>query len=215
MTQEGLILSRFVHDATLLFVFGTTLFPLYVFSRKERQADSLLAHQPAGWVFAACLLALASGVAWLMFAAASMAGSLSEAISLEMMGTVLFGTTFGKVWSVHLALVTGLTIVAGLHRGHHSVSLVPLSAACLASLAGIGHTQTQDGVDFLVHTASDGAHLLAAGAWLGGLVPLLAIVQRSGAWTDSEIDTIRILARFSGMGYLAVGVLIATGAING
>ncbi len=216
MTVEvGLILSRFLHFAALLFVFGNALFPLYAFGAGASQTSAGLPHRLGSWIFAACLLAFVSGAAWLLFASASMAGSLSEALSPEMMGTVLLGTAFGKVWSAHLALVAALAIVAHFDKGHRPISLAILSAVCLASLAGVGHTQAQDGVNFLVHTASDGVHMLAAGAWLGGLVSLLAILRRPAAQMPLEANAIRMLLRFSRMGYLAVAVLIATGAVNG
>jgi putative copper resistance protein D len=207
--DNALVLSRFVHYSALLYIFGRAFFPLYALAGEER------AYRLSGSVFAACILAFASGVAWLFFAAASMAGSLSEALSSEMMGTVLLGTTFGKVWITHLVLVAVLAIFASVGRKHSSVSLTLLSGTVLAGLAGVGHTQTQDGSDFWVHTATDGVHLLAAGAWLGGLVPLLAILSRSNVQSGAEINTIRVLMRFSGMGYIAVAALLATGTING
>jgi putative copper resistance protein D len=205
--DNALIFSRFIHYAALLYMFGSAFFPLYALVGEER------AYRLGGSIFAACILAFVSGVAWLFFAAASMAGSLSEAMSSEMMGTVLLGTSFGKVWIVHLALVTALAIFAGVGRKQSSVSLTLLSAVALASLAGVGHTQAHDGSDFWVHAATDGAHLLAAGAWLGGLVPLLAMLSRSNS--GAEINAVHVLIRFSGMGYLAVAALLATGAING
>jgi len=213
--EEGLVASRFLHFAALLFVFGSALFPLYAFAAGANRTKASFTHWLRSWIFAACLLAFVSGAAWLLFASASMAGSLSEALSLETMRTILLGTAFGKVWSAHLALVAALAIVARFDKGHRPASRAILSAVCLAGLAGVGHTRAQDGVDFLVHTASDGTHLLAAGAWLGGLVSLLAILRRPDAQTPLEADTIRMLLRFSRMGYLAVAVLIATGAING
>jgi copper resistance protein D len=217
MVEAGLILSRFVHDAALLFVFGIALFPLYALSGEEHPAgpDVAKAKGRRGWVFATCLLALASGVAWLIFAAAAMAGSFSEAMDFDMMGTVLLGTGFGKVWSAHLALVTALAVLSGLDRLHRSVSFVLLSAACLASLAGVGHTQVEEGMHHLIHTIADGAHLLAAGAWLGGLIPLLGIlIWRQQNCEEPELEIGRILMRFSGTGYLAVAVLVATGGVN-
>ena len=143
--EEGLILSRFLHFAALLFVFGSALFPLYAFTAGESQTSAGLTHRLRRWIFAACLLAFVSSVAWLVFASASMAGSLSEALSPDMIGTVLLATAFGKVWSAHLALVATLAIVARLDKERRPVSLAILSAACLASLAGVGHTQAQDG----------------------------------------------------------------------
>src|SRR5262249_50193391 len=95
------------------------------------------------------------------------------------------------------------------------ISLTALSAASLASLAGGGHTQAREGVDQFVHVTADGVHLLAAGAWLGGLGPLLALLM-SQPPPDSraEIDISHVLMRFSGMGYIAVALLIGTGAAN-
>jgi putative copper resistance protein D len=89
-----------------------------------------------------------------------------------------------------------------------------LAAVLLASLAGTGHAQIEEGV---VHVASDAAHLLAAGAWLGGLVPLGFILLdydysiRNG---EPIFDLDRILLQFSGMGYVAVAMLIASGFVN-
>src|SRR5258708_5654729 len=87
----------------------------------------------------------------------------------------------------------------------------------LASLAGIGHSQIEEGVAGVIHVTSDAAHLLAAGAWLGGLLPLGFILVHYGR----EIETARatdldeILLRFSGMGYVAVATLIGSGLLNG
>ncbi len=69
----------------------------------------------------------------------------------------------------------------------------------------------------LVHIGSDAAHLLAAGAWLGGLVPL-GFILLGYTMTDRGpspiVDVDRILLRFSSMGYVAVATLIASGLIN-
>jgi putative copper resistance protein D len=67
----------------------------------------------------------------------------------------------------------------------------------------------------VVHVASDAAHLLAAGAWLGGLVPL-GFILLDYSMRDGEpiVDVDRILLRFSSMGYVAVATLIASGLIN-
>jgi putative copper export protein len=42
----------------------------------------------------------------------------------------------------------------------------------IASLAGVGHTRIEEGWAAVLHVTADAAHLLAAGAWLGGLAPL-------------------------------------------
>jgi putative copper resistance protein D len=215
--DEGLSLSRFVHYAALLFAFGVWLFPFYALPGSESQGALGHWNKYKSSLLAGSLIALASGVSCMLLTAASMAGSFSEALSLETMGAVLADTAFGWVWSVHLGLIAILAVIAGRDRRArrpHTVSLTALSAACLASLAGVGHTQAQEGAAFAVRVIADGAHLLAAGAWLGGLVPLLALLT-SRPYERPEADTSRVLMRFSGMGYAAVGLLAGTGVING
>jgi putative copper resistance protein D len=92
-----------------------------------------------------------------------------------------------------------------------------LAAALLASLAGSGHAQIEEGWMNLIHAGSDAAHLLAAGAWLGGLIPLGFILlgySVAGREASPIADVDRILLRFSSMGYVAVATLIGSGLIN-
>lgn len=214
--DDGLVVSRFVHFAALLYAFGVSFFPIYAFSRSERVASfDILSCHKIGLV-PASLVALVSGFSWLVFTAASMADSLFEALSPSTMSAVLGESAFGRVWSIHLALVAALCILAGFNlwgRRSFAISFAALSAACLASLAGTGHTQEQEGVAFFVRAAADGTHLLAAGAWLCGLVALLALL-RPVLSDRSEIEIRHVLMRFSGMGYGAVAVLVGTGLVN-
>jgi len=86
----------------------------------------------------------------------------------------------------------------------------------LASLALVGHTQSNDGALWIAHVSADGAHLLAAGAWLGGLLGLgrLLMLARRLPSVEHEAHVTAALVRFSGMGYLAVAILIGSGLIN-
>ena len=218
MTDEVLIVSRFAHYSALLFAFGVCFFPAYAFRGAERQRTLDYWNKHEGWIRAASLIAFVSGLSWLLSTAASMTDSLSEALKPETMGAVLGETEFGLVWSVHLGLIAALVVLAVLDRRRPSprtILLTVLSAACLASLAGVGHTQVQEGAAFFVRAAADGAHLLAAGAWLGALIPLFALLTprpHPDARRESEFGG--VLMRFSGMGSIAVAVLIATGVVN-
>jgi putative copper resistance protein D len=84
----------------------------------------------------------------------------------------------------------------------------------LASLAGIGHTQVHEGVSAGVHVTADAVHLLSAGAWLGGLLPLCLFLAPDRTSQASNDEAVRVLSRFSGMGYVAVAALMASGSIN-
>src|SRR6266403_472736 len=62
---------------------------------------------------------------------------------------------------------------------------------------------------------ANAAHLLAAGAWLGGLVPLgFILLDYSRGDGEPIVDVDPILLRFSSMGYVAVATLIVSGLVN-
>jgi putative copper resistance protein D len=195
--DDGMFVSRFVHFTGLLLVFGVSYFPNYAFSRSELLAAFDIRSRFRTGLLLASFIALASGLSWLVFTAASMADSVSQALSPSTMMAVLGETGFGRVWAIHLALVAALCILTGFNlwgRDSFVISLAALSAACLASLALTGHTQEQEGLAFFVRIASDGAHLLAAGAWLGGLVALLAVLPSEAIFAErSESEMSHIL----------------------
>jgi putative copper resistance protein D len=90
-----------------------------------------------------------------------------------------------------------------------------LSAGLLMSLAISGHASAAEGATFVLQVSADALHLVAAGMWLGGLVPL-AILQRSRRQADASALLVAREAtrRFSRLGLVTVGALIASGACN-
>ena len=149
-----------------------------------------------------------------------MSGALAGAFDSDMLSSVLWDTGFGRVWAARG--VPMLLVVAIVWLGGSSVLsdrpiriLAVLAAILLASLAGVGHTQVHEGVPAVAHVTADAVHLLAAGAWLGGLLPLGMIVVACRTKQLSNNEAVFALARFSGMAYLAVAALVASGAING
>jgi copper resistance protein D len=129
-------------------------------------------------------------------------------------------TTFGSVWMARMllaAVILGVTAVGPFWTataGRDPITAC-LAAVLLASLAGTGHAQIEEGWIDLVHVGADAAHLLAAGAWLGGLVPLgFILLNHSIGGGEPILDVDRILLRFSSMGYVAVATLVASGLIN-
>ena len=62
MVDEGLILSRFVHYAALLFTFGVCFFPIYAFSGNDRQGRLDYWNKSRSGVLVASLIGLASGI---------------------------------------------------------------------------------------------------------------------------------------------------------
>jgi copper resistance protein D len=211
MLEAGLIVSRFLHYTAVLVLFGASLFPLYAFPDRadfwSMRTDHWL-HRVMLW---AALVALLSGVSWLAFTTANMAGTPSAATDPDALWSVMGDTAFGHVWIVRLGLV--LTILGALSLRiaskadrHWDIYTPLLAGLLLAGLAGVGHTQQSNGI---IHVGADALHLLAAGAWIGGLLVLAYILAY-----DQE-DAEPVLMRFSGMGYVAVAVLVASGLVNG
>jgi putative copper resistance protein D len=190
--------ARFTHYAALTSLFGVALFPFYA-GRPERDLRPILV--------AAAIAVSLTGLFWLAASAAAMTGELSGALDPATLWTVTSEMDFGRVWAVRLLLsLVAIAAAAALRPG---ATVAILAGALVASVALTGHAREETGLVGLLHTAADAAHLLAAGAWLGGLIPLALTARRS-----APADLAPVLRRFSGMGSLAVAVLIATGLVN-
>src|SRR5262249_61245488 len=84
------------------------------------------------------------------------------------------------------------------------------------SLVGVGHIQIHDGIAWIIYLSADGLHLLAAGAWLGGLVSLFYLVATAlrTSSLDDDAEASNAALRFSSMGYVAVATIVASGLLN-
>lgn len=216
MIELGLILARFVHYAATTTLAGASFFPLYTGAEPEA-----LSRWRRTLLVGAAVIALLSGLAWFGFAVANMSGAMADLADSEVVLSVLRDTGFGIVWVIRMAVASALVVMAASQVSPQAAvgrDLVTslLAAGLLASLAGVGHTQVEEGWTSVLHVTADAAHLLAAGAWLGGLFPLaFVLVRYAGPKPGAEsLDVARVLLRFSGMGYGAVATLVGTGLVN-
>ena len=218
---EVLIVSRVLQFAAVIVVFGCGAFRVYglALDAKATSANTLIAFDAWFWrvTILGAVVALLSGVSLLLAVTANMAGSAAAALDPDTISTLLFDTSFGRVWCWRLlfALLLIGACLAPLARRRMPAILV-LSLLLLVSLGWVGHAVEGQGMVRLVHQINQMVHLLAAGLWLGGLVPLIWLLGRarspSGAgWISVARD---VVPRFSQMGYAAVALLAATGAIN-
>jgi copper resistance protein D len=218
MIDLGLVVARLLHYAVVATLAGVSFFPLYAYADAE---PTVLHRWRQGVLLAAAVAALLSGVLWFVFSVASMSGTLADVADRDVLWTVLNETTFGWVWTARMLLA--VIVLGVVSRSFVSTAglqpdwIMPfLTGALLACLAGVGHSQIEEGVAGVIHVTSDAAHLLAAGAWLGGLLPLGFILAHHGRETEAARATNldEVLLRFSGMGYIAVATLIGSGLIN-
>ena len=217
MIDLGLVVARLLHYVAVTTLAGASFFPLYSYATSEPKE---LSGRRQAVLLCAATGALLSGLLWFVCSVANMSGTWAGVADQETLWTVLNETAFGSVWMVRMLLVVVIVGVTAAHRLWTAVAgrdliTASLAAVLLASLARTGHAQIEEGWMSLVHVGADAAHLLAAGAWLGGLVPL-GFILLSHSMRDGEpiVDVGRILLRFSSMGYVAVGTLVASGLIN-
>ncbi len=167
------------------------------------------------------LVALASGTAWLFVEASSVSGQpIATVLPSGVLAIDLTQTQFGQVWALRGALVIVLAaclLVRG--RGRKLAGWIGLvtSAALTVSLAWAGHAAATEGLPWeWLHLPADLLHLLATGAWLGGLVPLALLLTHARSDGGAEALSVARTAtlRFSTLGITCVATLIVTGIIN-
>ncbi|SEF12594.1 putative copper resistance protein D [Rhizobiales bacterium GAS191] len=152
-------------------------------------------------------------VGWLLLAAGEMGEGWADTWNPETIGAVLFHTEFGQVWLWRLGFAVILLGVLAFGRHDRWPIVALLAALVLGSLGLVGHAATWAGAFGWLNRLSHVIHLLAAGFWLGSLVPLIACLR---SMTDPAVSANASVAlrRFSGLGHVAVGTVLATGAIN-
>src|SRR5262249_56246288 len=84
-----------------------------------------------------------------------------------------------------------------------------------AAVVHSGHAAATAGWLGTFHRAADGLHLIAASAWLGGLLPLALLLAAARREEISVALARDATLRFSTLGLISVGALIATGIVNG
>src|SRR5262245_2689676 len=198
-------------------LFGLVLFPFYSNPASDNPPLGRLSRWLGTSRWCSALLALVSALAWGWFTIAAMTGTMTAA-GADSLFTVLRETSFGQVWVARLALIAGLLTLMRrrANEQHPDWTIMLLAALLLVSLACVGHTQINDGGFWVVHMSADGAHLLAAGAWFGGLLALayLLILARRCPSAEHDAHAVSALGRFSGMGYAAVATLVGSGLVN-
>ncbi len=226
--MDPLVGARALHFASTVMVAGAVFFrffiaePAFRAARAESASDvEALRSRLSRIVWIGVGLAVVSGAAWLVFLAANISDlPMTEIFSEDAVWTVLTDTRFGQDWIGRLCLAVllmgSLPLLAPKNRRRWGWMPV-LSAACLlGALAWPGHSGATPGPTGDFYLSADILHLIAAGAWLGGLLPLallLACARRPGhpAWPNIAATAVR---RFSTLGILSVGTLLVTGSIN-
>ena len=223
---------RFIHLASVLLLVGSSSFELLVSRpvfKNVGMQTSLDFPSFYKTLFSiarlSLLLAIGTAILGLFIKIADATGlSLSESIDLGTIVNVLTGTRFGIVWLFQMALSCLLALVMSTdfrrrfknNSAGLCVTELLLSTTLLTMMAAAGHASAAEGVTLFIQLTTDGLHLLAAGVWLGGLIPLALFFSWAKAAREPSIFGIaqKATARFSRLGFASVVLLLVTGLVN-
>jgi putative copper resistance protein D len=216
-----LAIVRAVHFAATAITAGALIFRAVVAEpalRFARVAAPVVRTQIPRVAWVGLAVATASGALWVLIEAAAMSGlSFKEAMAGDVLSVVVNETQFGVVSEIRLALALILAACLTYDRYPPLRWLGLASAlALVATIAWTGHAAASVGEVGILHVAADALHLIAAAAWLGGLVSLALLLaaarhHQDVAWASVEYDATR---RFSNLGLASVGAIFITGIIN-
>lgn len=218
MADDGLnVALRFALYLDLMLVFGVALFGLGALRPEERA--SAIARRYVRVV----AVSVAVGIVLSLWSAVVMAKAMTGAaeyaeLTGHVFGMILGATAFGLAWAVRMAaLVACLPAALAQLRCPTArfAVLAALGATALATLTWAGHGAMDQGARGMLHAATDIAHLLAAGAWVGALAAFVLLASAGQMRAPGAAARLsRVSSGFAGLGTLIVATLAVTGAAN-
>jgi len=207
--DEALVVCRLLQFASAMLLFGVSVFQASVAPAGVARALNRASQQTSK---VAALVVLATAIGWLLLAAGEMGEGWADAWNPSVVGSVILGTDFGRVWLWRLGVVVLLAVLT-FTRDDSWVVVAILAAIALGTLGLVGHAVMRSGAFGWLTRLSFVAHVLAAGFWLGSLAPLIASLRLEAGQTGLAIKLIA-LKRFSSLGEVAVVIVLATGVVN-
>ena len=204
-------LLRGAHVAALVSLFGTlVLLTLVVPSAMAEAATEAprLRQRLLRVARFSTACALIIGIAWLVVETMVIAGVASVTLTLQALPVVALHTQFGR-WLL-LRCIVLVVVVPMLRPSRTGIILAAVMAAiALALQPMLGHASAIGGSVGTTLIISEVMHLLAAGMWLGGLLPLFITI---GTLPHNAAAT--ACQRFTPIGLSAVLMLGGTAVIQ-
>ena len=226
MTTGIFILARAVHFGACLLFFGTHAFECFVAGPVIARGDAgalATGSSRSRRIYQMLLpLMLLSGMAWYAPVAIAMSGApWREALQADTLRIVWNQTQFGAIWKLRAIFWIAATVVtafAAFNRSKSSLRLglkwiqLLLGGLLLGSLALAGHGRE----DSRWHLVADVVHLLVAGLWPVGLLPLALRLRQLSATSALERWAIitALIRRFSTVSLGSVVLIVVTGWVN-
>ncbi|TPJ37162.1 copper homeostasis membrane protein CopD [Mesorhizobium sp. B2-8-3] len=203
------IAGRAVIDTTLMLLWGCFG---YLSLAAPMPLKAAITYRLAG-LSAWCVTILGIAVLVILPAqVAYVADGWHDAVDTATVLSFLTLTNAGKAW-LFLGGGTLLLVLTRFLMPGRSAELAALAGLTLASLTLSGHAAMNSGTMRTLHEAVDIVHVLSAGAWLGGLVGFVSILQATRDAVQRP-HAARALRRFSTLGHVAVALVLLSGGAN-
>jgi putative copper export protein/mono/diheme cytochrome c family protein len=221
VVEATLIVVRGIHFASTATLSGILMFlPLVarpafgVGASAEKGLDLILRIRRMAYFGVA--ITIVSGAIWVLVETISMSGfPLATVMREGLVWTVLTRTTFGITSDIRLffAILLSLILMTTAAGRRADLFAAVVAVPVIGGIAWTGHAAASSGY---LHLTADVLHLIAAGAWIGSLVPLamlLAMARREKGPEWARIARTATL-RFSNIGVVSVATLLTTGIVN-
>ena len=212
-TNLLLPLLRGAFVAALFSAFGASLFIWFVAPQQLKLIDApeagAIERRCLGLVRASLGAALFALLGWLVLEASDMSDATNTVDAFAAVPEVALGTSFGHdLFAQALSVLAALVLLA-VWPQRWRFAAVALAGLALVLEAGHSHAFAMEhGPSLLLY--AEGLHLLAGGAWLGGLLPLLILVRDAPPKPAAET-----LRRFSKLGTFCVIAIAGTACFQG
>jgi len=177
--------------------------------RAYPQGGAVLARRLRQLTLISAALTILAALCWLVAEAVAMAGAARLDALVQALPLVATGTRFGQTLLARVVLVLLATCAAFIpgRRGGAALAIAMMIAAALQGQ--FGHAGAAGGAEGDSLLVSEALHVIAAGAWLGGLLPLWLAV----GLLPPPLAT-ACCQRFTPIGLACVLVLAASGLLQ-
>ncbi|WP_162180405.1 CopD family protein [Methylocapsa aurea] len=221
-TFQFLLIARWIHFASVFALFGSSFFWFYMGPERSSAGPNGLPRALRATIIllrVAAPVAALSGGAWLAGMLVHMTSDIGSLVDPETLRLFFFNTPFGAVAIIRLTLLAlGVGVAASPWHGRTWMSaLMHIGALLLVSQAWLGHAaEGGTGLYGDAMIAAYAIHVLAAGAWVGGLPPLLFALaeQRRFGPEEARKCSLDIMSRYSLMAMIAVTFIVLSGIVS-
>ncbi|MFG1203479.1 CopD family protein [Xanthobacter aminoxidans] len=201
-----ILAARFVHFAAGLVLLGAPLFLFYAVPAWAGSAVATAARAVEWMVFLALPVALVCALVWAGAALVDITGTPASLADPGLVSGFLLETGFGRAMAFRLAVLVVAALGCLALRGRRRLAAIACAGVVLmASESLLGHPGAAEGARAVALAAVHAVHGLGAAVWIGGLLPLIVLLD---GWAKAPDEAAKapgaVLRRFSCVGIGAV-----------